>query len=205
MDNEEFGLSGNALEALKAFAQENNLKVGDEDDIVSGIQKALNIETDKKYTNLNYNYKDNKNNIHISLKSIDQEYGQQLQSTGLTVWRAAEELAHYIFSRRSLFQGKSVIELGAGLGLDGVLLACVNKEGYVNITDGDEENGNTLQLLEENLKTNSHLLKLKNTHVQRLWWGNDDEINKALANLKQHNQQEGQESNEEGQSFGIHC
>lgn len=40
-----------------------------------------------------------------------------------------------------------MIELGAGLGLVAILLGCVNKEGFVNITDGDEENGHTLDLL----------------------------------------------------------
>lgn len=79
----------------------------------------------------------------IRLQGWKKELGQQLDSTGLTMWRAGEDLGRYLYERcASLFQGgegrKRVLELGCGLGLCGILAARLNPHGVVVLTDGDE-------------------------------------------------------------------
>jgi hypothetical protein len=79
----------------------------------------------------------------IRLQGWKKELGQQLDSTGLTMWRAGEDLGRYLYERReALFGGRRggrhVLELGCGLGLCGILAARLNPHGVVVLTDGDE-------------------------------------------------------------------
>jgi predicted nicotinamide N-methyase len=55
--------------------------------------------------------------LRFELKGFKQELGQTLPSTGLTIWRAAEKLSQFLFDRPDLTEGKTVVELGCGLGL----------------------------------------------------------------------------------------
>lgn len=79
----------------------------------------------------------------IRLQGWKKELGQQLDSTGLTMWRAGEDLGRYLYEKRGgLFKGgqggRHVLELGCGLGLCGILAARLNPHGVVVLTDGDE-------------------------------------------------------------------
>lgn len=79
----------------------------------------------------------------IHLQGWKKELGQQLDSTGLTMWRAGEDLGRYLYDKRaSIFKGgqgrRHVLELGCGLGLCGILAARLNPRGVVVLTDGDE-------------------------------------------------------------------
>lgn len=79
----------------------------------------------------------------IRLQGWKKELGQQLESTGLTMWRAGEDLGRYLYEKRAaLFKaakgGRHVLELGCGLGLCGILAARLNPQGVVVLTDGDE-------------------------------------------------------------------
>lgn len=62
-------------------------------------------------------------------------------------WRAAEHLCQYIIDHPARFEGKSVCELGAGLGLVSILLDKLHICRELVVTDGDEA---TLELLVEN-------------------------------------------------------
>mmetsp|Transcript_14999 Transcript_14999/g.41536 ORF Transcript_14999/g.41536 Transcript_14999/m.41536 type:complete len:324 (-) Transcript_14999:57-1028(-) len=89
--------------------------------------------------------------IHIALHGQKQENGQTLHSTGLTLWRAAELLCDYMVQEQATFiHNKSCLELGAGLGLVGILAHHLNAKRVI-MTDGDTA---TLENLRENVANN---------------------------------------------------
>jgi hypothetical protein len=93
--------------------------------------------------------------LTLQLKGVAREFGQTVlgsgDGTGLTVWRGAEELNAYLWARReTLVAGKRVLELGAGLGLVGLLVAHLKPVLNV-VTDGDED---CLKRLRDNFARN---------------------------------------------------
>ena len=79
--------------------------------------------------------------IACRLKGVAKEYGQTTlgtgDGTGLTIWRGAEELCNYLWLKRAMVAGKRCLELGAGLGLVGLLVSHLRPSVCV-VTDGDE-------------------------------------------------------------------
>ena len=89
--------------------------------------------------------------ISIELKGFDMESGNVWSSTGVTLWRASGILCDYFLKHHSLLKrSKRVLELGAGLGLCGILAHHITSS-YVCLTDGDSH---TLQLLRSNIQRN---------------------------------------------------
>lgn len=86
-------------------------------------------------------------------------------------WRAAEHLCQFIIDNPPFFRGKTICELGAGLGLVAVLiekLGYVESGGSLVITDGDEP---TLQLLIENKVDNECFFE-----SSYLYWGENEDF-----------------------------
>jgi len=88
--------------------------------------------------------------VHIRLSGHKAELGQTLHSTGLTLWRASELLCAYLVQTPNLIRGKHVLELGAGLGLCGILVHHMEAARVV-LTDGDTD---TLANLRSNVEMN---------------------------------------------------
>lgn len=88
--------------------------------------------------------------VHYSCVGVKAELGQTLMSTGLTVWRAAENLARFIFTQPERFHNKRVIELGCGLGVVSIMLEKMQICSKIVATDGCPE---TIELLEKNIET----------------------------------------------------
>ena len=63
----------------------------------------------------------NKSMISLQIKGYKTDAEQVWQSTGLTLWRASHYLCEYQVEHPELFSNKRVLELGAGLGLNGIL------------------------------------------------------------------------------------
>ena len=61
------------------------------------------------------------NCISIELNGYKYDSDETFNSTGLTLWRAAEHLCHYMVRHSDVLQNKRVLELGCGLGLCGIL------------------------------------------------------------------------------------
>lgn len=97
--------------------------------------KDLNIEEDYTYT-----YGEGPGAVTCRLRGVAREFGQTTlgkgDGTGLTIWRGAEELCRYLWPRREELTGLRCLELGAGLGLVGLLLARLDV-GCNVVTDGD--------------------------------------------------------------------
>lgn len=132
-----------------------------------------------------YSYEDEeeKKKVTLLLHGWKKELGQQLDSTGLTMWRAGEDLGRYLWEKRgTLFaaaapeEGKEedeeegrrhVLDLGCGLGLCGLLASQLNPHGVVVLTDGDPLTMEKLALnVEENTVDNGCAVT-----AQTLLWG----------------------------------
>ncbi|KAJ1437205.1 hypothetical protein B484DRAFT_324731 [Ochromonadaceae sp. CCMP2298] len=180
-DEEDEGglLSADTLAALRAFAQENGVCFGGEggagSDVIDSVRKHFEVKEREDVFKIEYASKDGQREVKYELKGIKRELSQTLNSTGLTIWRAAEHLGQFVTDHPELFQGRSICELGAGLGLVAVL---IDKLGYSNnkdtegsllvATDGDED---TVSLLIENKFGNGCSFD-----ASFLYWGKYDEF-----------------------------
>lgn len=72
------------------------------------------------------------------------------RSTGVTLWRAAPRLATFLQNHSEVVRGKSVLELGAGLGLCGITAYYLGAQSVI-MTDGDTQ---TLREMRENVRRN---------------------------------------------------
>ena len=72
------------------------------------------------------------------------------RSTGVTLWQAAPRLASFLQNHPEVCSGKSVLELGAGLGLCGITAYYLGAQS-VMMTDGDTQ---TLQQMRQNVLLN---------------------------------------------------
>ncbi|CAH0479731.1 unnamed protein product [Peronospora belbahrii] len=170
-DNEHLTLSATALAALQEFAIEQGISVGnDSSDMRLDIQKALDIEPKEDSFEFQFGKSADGHKgeaaITIRLNGLRRDIGQTLQSTGLTLWRAGDFLSDYMYQNRSRFAHKSIIELGSGLGLIGILASYLTEENVV-VTDGDED---TMELLAANIKLNDVKDKVQ---CRKLLWGID--------------------------------
>jgi len=86
------------------------------------------------------------------------------RSTGVTLWQAAPRLASFLQIHPEVCRGKSVLELGAGLGLCGITAHYLGAQS-VMMTDGDTQ---TLQQMRENVRQNCD-----DNHIscRQLIWG----------------------------------
>jgi predicted nicotinamide N-methyase len=107
--------------------------------------------------------------VPIELRGYKTDSDQVWKSTGLTIWKAAEVLGRYMAQHYPVIQNQSVMELGAGLGLCGIL---AHRLGAAKtcITDGDSD---ALQLLKENLERNKSDDTTCMVSVHQLIWGKD--------------------------------
>jgi predicted nicotinamide N-methyase len=131
-----------------------------------------------------------KNIVSITLTGHKAELGQTLHSTGLTLWRASELLCDYMIRQSqssNTFQQKHVLELGAGLGLCGILAHHLQAANVV-LTDGDTDAlkfmranvaancSNTSSVDEtENAKKGSHSTN-RTIQCRQLVWGENDRV-----------------------------
>lgn len=103
--------------------------------------------------------------IRIEIRGYKADADAVWKSTGLTVWRAAELLCEHLVENSDLLVprrrsngtdrrgGTRVLELGAGLGLCGILAHHLMTDyGSVVVTDGDTD---ALVALRDNVETNS--------------------------------------------------
>lgn len=190
-------LSADTLAALKEFAamsgvqidnkKKSHPRVGidaghadeeeDEDDplsILSSLKNHFQLPASERETTYPIHYETSpgvadRRTIDFTVKGIKRELGQTLDSTGLTIWRAAEHLCQYLIDHPQRFSHRKVCELGCGLGLVSILLekmALPNTR--IVATDGDEP---TMQLLIEN-KVDCEC----DFETAYLYWGEDEDF-----------------------------
>jgi len=128
--------------------------------------------------------------VHLELEGFRLDTDEAAQSTGVTLWKAAPRLAEYLVAeRQSLVVEKSVLELGAGLGLCGMVAHHLGAT-RVLLTDADTI---TLQRMRANLETNCPNnnreadgnengkgdCSVKTIAVQQLIWNNIDQMERC--------------------------
>lgn len=138
--------------------------------------------------------------ISIFLNGYKYDSDETFNSTGLTLWRAAEHLCHYLIRNPETIENRRVLELGCGLGLCGILahklqllqstekqLPIDNDVSAVYLTDGDTD---ALAQLRANVKHNipeSSSNDRKTICCNQLLWG--EENTKTFLSEKVNNQQ----------------
>ncbi|XP_077880741.1 methyltransferase-like protein 22 isoform X5 [Ictidomys tridecemlineatus] len=106
-----------------------------------------------------------------SVIRIEHTMATPLEDVGKQVWRGALLLADYILFRRDLFQGRTVLELGAGTGLASIVAATVARTVYCTDVGAD-----LLAMCQRNVALNSHLAAAGGgvVKVKELDWLKDD-------------------------------
>ncbi|CAN0278706.1 unnamed protein product, partial [Ectocarpus sp. 4 AP-2014] len=132
---------------------------GGDDDVVDvrlQVQERMDVKERTHEFSFTFGDDGDDEQVCIALAGVNPELGQTLASTGLTVWRAAQEMSRFMWEHRRWFAGKRVVELGAGLGLCGLLASKLCTGGTVVITDGGEEfTDSAMDALRANLVKNS--------------------------------------------------
>ena len=111
--------------------------------------------------------------ITINLSGIKTKFPMLLQSTGLTLWKSSKNLGTYLCANQNIVRDKSVIELGAGLGLCGLVAHKLGAQKVV-LTDGDTDTlGNMRDNVSNNIEDNG---EVKDTIIcKQLLWGRNVE------------------------------
>ncbi|WJX31986.1 hypothetical protein P8452_20364 [Trifolium repens] len=99
--------------------------------------------------------------------------------TGQLVWPGAMLLNDYLSKNVEMFQDSTVIELGSGVGITGIL--CRRFCNKVVLTDHNEE---VLKIIKKNIELHSSPENISPTShelvAEKLEWGNTDQINEIL-------------------------
>ena len=113
--------------------------------------------------------------IDVQIRGYKTDADEVWQSTGLTLWKASHYLCQYQMDHIQLFENKRILELGAGLGLNGILAWKSTANSQVCITDGDSD---ALVHLRENVNRNRNENSHDDTHnnnisSNQLIWGKE--------------------------------
>ncbi|KAK4758174.1 hypothetical protein SAY87_019475 [Trapa incisa] len=99
--------------------------------------------------------------------------------TGQLVWPGAMLLNEYLSKNVGLLKGCSVIELGSGVGITGILCSRFCREVWLT-----DHNNEVLKILEKNIElhhpsSDEHSCRAELVS-EKLEWGNSDQINQIL-------------------------
>eukprot|EP00979_Chaetoceros_neogracilis_P003627 scaffold630_cov234-Chaetoceros_neogracile.AAC.1 len=114
-------------------------------------------------------FKVNIGELTLNLHGIQARYPHLLQSTGMTLWQGSQRLCKHLCENPDTILDKNVVELGAGLGLCG-LVAHKHGARRVVMTDGDSD---TLKNMRSNIALNveSEVIESKSVVSKQLLWG----------------------------------
>ncbi|XP_004456194.1 methyltransferase-like protein 22 isoform X1 [Dasypus novemcinctus] len=107
-----------------------------------------------------------------SVIRIEHTMATPLEDVGKQVWRGALLLADYILFQRDLFQGRTVLELGAGTGLASIVAATMAQTVFCTDVGAD-----LLAMCQRNVALNGHLTAAAAggmVKVKELDWLKDD-------------------------------
>ena len=106
--------------------------------------------------------------IKLRLEGFTLDSDETAQSTGVTLWQAAPRLARHLIQAPQLVARKRVLELGAGLGLCGMVAHHLGANSVV-LTDADTI---TLERMRSNLEKNCNNSSKYSIGCRQLIWNN---------------------------------
>ena len=113
--------------------------------------------------------------------TIRQDWGGSA-STGAAVWNGANMVSWYMENvlGKANLEGKSLLELGAGVGFDGLIASSMGSSDVV-ISDGNED---VLKLADKNIAINIPEDRRGSIRTGRLRWNTDDENSFLVSPVK---------------------
>ena len=132
--------------------------------------------------------------INVEIRLIGEDPGH-VQS-GQYLWPAAAFTAQYLIDHWSTLQSSSIVELGAGVGVAGLVASQLPGCNKVVFTDYDP---GALQLIEENVSLNKHQCNACQCGVMFLQWGNE-EAGRAVLGIERPTGSNGSASGSENSS-----
>ncbi|XP_078171172.1 putative methyltransferase family protein isoform X2 [Carex rostrata] len=145
---------------------------GDEDDDEGIISLDSLFFVDRNYELTEFTFGSNSLQL-LCLRSASTDY----DLTGQLVWPGAVLMNNYLSSHAQILSDRSVIELGSGVGITGMLCSRFCRE--VVLTDHNDE---VLEIIRKNIdleasRRNQSLLGLT---AEKLEWGNREHIEQIL-------------------------
>ena len=123
---------------------------GQDNDDGGGLPDLFSSDDPKEYFTSHIRVDGTTTSKTVRLHGFKLDSEETYRSTGVTLWQASPRLADYLQNHPEVCRGKSVLELGAGLGLCGIT-AHYSGAKTVIMTDGDTQ---TLHRMRENVRHN---------------------------------------------------
>lgn len=143
----------------------------EEDDDIVCLDESFFIDDNYQITDFTFG-------SHVLQIYCLQSASTDFDLTGQLVWPGAVLLNDYLTKNANMLQGCSVIELGSGVGITGVLCSRFCRE--VVMTDHNEE---VLKILNKNIKLQESLddsICCAELKAEKLEWGNSAQLNHIL-------------------------
>lgn len=197
LDDDAIALSPETLAALREFALGKGVVFGggaaagdgEEEDgggqtaiigsdvvgLVRAVQQHFDVKEKEQIFKIAHG------DVRFEVLGLKRELGQTLDSTGLTIWRAADRLCEYMVAHQEAFRGRRVLELGCGLGVVAILLAKLQLDNpQIVATDGDDK---SMQLLQRNMHATG-CADGALVPAELLWSTNPEELAPFLARFE---------------------
>ncbi|KAK9154388.1 hypothetical protein Sjap_001868 [Stephania japonica] len=144
----------------------------DEDDDMVCLDESFFINDDYKMSTFSFGSQV----VHLlCLQSASTDY----DLTGQLVWPGAVLLNNYLSNNTAILQGCSIIELGSGVGVTGILCSRFCQE--ILLTDHNEQ---VLKILKKNIELQpnyeTHTNKYAGLAAEKLEWGNVNDLSLIL-------------------------
>ncbi|ONK68611.1 uncharacterized protein A4U43_C05F13950 [Asparagus officinalis] len=143
---------------------------GDESDEIVCLDESFFVNRDYEIDTFTFG----SHELHLyCLRSASTDY----DLTGQLVWPGAVLLNNYLSMNARILEGKSVIELGSGVGITGILCGRFCRE--VVLTDHNDE---VLEILEKNIGLQASCGNTISAGLtaEKLEWGDIDQIREIL-------------------------
>ncbi|XP_050226595.1 calmodulin-lysine N-methyltransferase [Mercurialis annua] len=109
------------------------------------------------------------------LSDFEISNGYNVDNTGLVCqWPSEDILAYFCLSHADMFRSKTVIELGSGYGLAGLVIAATTEASQIVISDGNPQ---LVDYIQHNIEANSDAFGDTNVKSMMLHWDQDDTSN----------------------------
>ncbi|KAG7397978.1 hypothetical protein PHYBOEH_011907 [Phytophthora boehmeriae] len=158
-----------AYRFLKSYHDEIEAVQGDADDEL--VEALMEFVLNPKMAEESLN-SEAMHHVSYSIPSADSalvvtcRVASVFNEVGLKLWEAGWLLAEYAIAHESDFRGRNVLELGAGVGFSGMVLACICPANRVVLTDYAP---NVMQNLRYNVEINASKFRCP-VDVQTLDW-----------------------------------